>query len=481
MPLTINPVVQDSITVRREIVSRFFSTDPIFFSRLTPADIVMNLNNSLSFVMRKNIVGAVVLGVAAKVAGLQVAKLRYQPDNKWTVNVSLTDIQGVLTEAEKHLLPLSDNITLNALQKLGLRVLQRRYNVSLGNISESLYTSTAMTFQSIQDDWIQVVKFITETNVNRLAARYRVSVSAFAQAFNVTSNELYAMTLDQLDGLLSTRFTLVRGSLKIISPTVVSSSITEAQSISDNLKTITLASKERKSPITFVSTELTDIRTQATSMEETSSTTYPTTFRGTNPSSTISTTVRPSLPTLPVTTIVGNLLTDRAISLYPTKDSNISSNPSSKRKSSGTLTTSEVVRPTKGTSVGEKDVKKLALLVGVPAALLLLLVASSTVWCLSRKRRYSGDGKNKKNNNDIKIDNFWIEKNDGELATRQDEPGQEEQIHFMRSPGAYAGFDSRFKGIKYVPTSSTFDSDAPLRITKSRNDFENDSHQEIFV
>ena len=101
MPLTLNPAVQDAITVRGKTVKRFSRQDPTFFSRLTPVDIVMKLNYSLSFVMHKNIAGIVVLGLAAKSAGLQVEQLSYKPNNKWTVRLPMTEIKSVLREDEK--------------------------------------------------------------------------------------------------------------------------------------------------------------------------------------------------------------------------------------------------------------------------------------------------------------------------------------------------------------------------------------------
>ena len=101
MPLTINPIVQDAITGRNIVVQRLYPIDPAFFSRLTPADIVMTLNNvQLLFVMRSTIAGALVLGAAAKSAGLKATQLNYNPSNKWTVNISLTDIESVLNASE---------------------------------------------------------------------------------------------------------------------------------------------------------------------------------------------------------------------------------------------------------------------------------------------------------------------------------------------------------------------------------------------
>ena len=223
---------------------------------------------------------------------------------------------------------------------MGLYVLQRRYNVLFRKISESLFLPTSMTYQSIQDDWIRVVKFITGTNVDRLARKHQVSVSALAKALNFTSRELYAMTLDQLDGVLSTRFVLSRGSLKVVVPTVGSSNIT-------NIKT-TLVSQQ-----------------------------------GTTPES------------------------------YGT------SHTSKEVKASRTV---------EAKHIRGNDTKKLALLGSLPAGLLLLLVATSTFWCIRGKRRHSAE------KNDIKTINFMIETRSGKLLPRQDDVGQEEQFKLMISP-----------------------------------------------
>lgn len=428
MPLTINPVAQDIITERNpSIWKHVYGQDPVFFSRFTPADIVIQLNHSLAFVMRSTIVGALVLGAASKSAGLQTDHLKYQADNKWTVNVSLTDIKSVLNETEKYLLPLSDDITVTALQKFGLRVLEKRFNVSLGKIAKPLHLSTAVNFQSIQNDWIQVVKFITKINVNRLAAKYQVSVTTLAGALNLTLSQLYGMNLNQLDELLSKKFQFVKGSFEVIVPTLMTSTVETTL----RATTQTQTSPEEKSTVSGPSTE--------------SSTT----------------------PTQSLTTSAANQFTDKTIAL-------------SFSSTSSSLKTSGVARPTNDSSSGTTTTN-LALFVGVAVGLLLLLVASSTVWCFKRKRRTPVNNEKKKpnNNDNIKMNNFWVEKSDSEPASTQDEPRQE--VCFLRSPsGSTTGFDSRFKGL-YVSRSSTFIPDVPRNMINSIPDFENDTRREIFV
>lgn len=420
MPLTINPIVQDAITGRNIVVQRLYPIDPAFFSRLTPADIVMTLNNvQLLFVMRSTIAGALVLGAAAKSAGLKATQLNYNPSNKWTVNISLTDIESVLNASEKHLLPLSDNITLIALQNLGLRVLEKQFNVSLGRVSKSLSNSTARTFQSIQEDWIRVVKFITKTNVDRLAGKYEISVSALADALNSSASELYDMTLEQLAELLATKFEYVKGSLKVLVPTVATSTVQTTSDTTTPLQTTN------------------EIPT--TSLQETTQTQSTTKVSG-----------EPSTVSRSAATTIG-----------------------------GNQMTTEVDRPTDGSSTGGKDSINLALFVGAPGALLLLLVGSLALWCLKRKRRGSGNStkkkKEKKNNknDNVKMNNFWVEKNDAEVPPISET--------FVRRLSGINGLDSRFKGLKYVPTSASFAPEPPPNPISPRIDFQNDYRREIFV
>lgn len=433
MPLTINPVVQDAITGRNVVVKRFYPSDPTFYSRLTPADMVMKLNNiDLTFVMQKTIAGAVVLGVLAKSSGLETKQLNYNPSNKWTVNISLTDIDSVLNASEKHLLPLADNITLVALQNLGLRVLEKQFNVSLGRVSKSLYNSTARTFQSIQEDWIRVVKFITKTNLDRLAGKYQISVSTLADALKLSTSELYDMTLEQLAELLATKFEYVKGSLKVVT-TAATSTVETTPDVTTPVQTTNQ----------IPTTTLTQSTTKAAGQPSTVS--------------------RPAATTI-----------DGAVSTV-----------SSDGNSIGISSTTEVDRPTEGSSAGKKDSINWALYVGVPAALLLLLVGSLALWYLKRKRRGAGNSTKKKknekknNNSDIKMNNFWVEKNDAEVLPIRDETRQQTQS--VRRLSGTNGLDSRFIGLKYIPTSGTFAPEPPSTTINPRIDFQYDYRQEIFV
>ena len=141
--------------------------------------------------------------------------------------------------------------------------------------------------------------------------------------------------------------------------------------------------------------------------------------------------------------------------------------------------TTEVDRPTDGSSTGGKDSINLALFVGAPGALLLLLVGSLALWCLKRKRRGSGNStkkkKEKKNNknDNVKMNNFWVEKNDAEVPPISET--------FVRRLSGINGLDSRFKGLKYVPTSASFAPEPPPNPISPRIDFQNDYRREIFV
>ncbi len=202
MPLTINPVLQEVITKRGTIVQLFSGLNAEFYSRLSPVDMATSLGQSISHVMRNTISGAVVLGVAAKSNGLTTEELLYNPQNKWTVNISITEIRAVLATDELNLYPFSDNITLTKLQNLGLRVLGYKYNISLENQVEAFLSSNASTFRTIEQDWITVVRYITASKLNKLAERFEVNVETLAKALKLTSSELYNVTLTELDEIL---------------------------------------------------------------------------------------------------------------------------------------------------------------------------------------------------------------------------------------------------------------------------------------
>ena len=402
MPLSINPVVQEVITERGEILTLFYATNTEYYSKLSPVDMVISLEQSLSKVMRNTVSGAVVLGIAAKNNGLTTDKLIYNARNRWTVNVSLSEIRAVLTADEEYLYPISDNITLSKLQNLGLRVLGRKYNVSVENQTDALHSSNAITFRAVEQDWIDVVKYITKTKLVMLAEKYDVNMDILAKTLNLTSSELFNVTLGQLDGIL------------------------------------------------------------AKDLHFLLSTNPPTTDPPTTRAPTVPTT-SPTPPeiSLPTSQRVGSASTAKAT--HP-----IISTASGK--------------PTEGKSEGTTKIN-LALFVGVAVGLLLLFLASSSVWCFRRKRRDSTQNE-KSSKNDVKLNNLWLDKSQQSVSRSPEEPYRAEQSRFVRSASTSAlGVDSRFKGLRYSaprPTSMSF-APSTNRVPISRSSFIYDSRKEIFV
>lgn len=411
MPLTFNPVLQNLITKRGTIVQLFSSQNPDFYSRLSPADMVISLKQRVSGVMRRTVSGAVVLGIAAKSDGLTTKQLIYNQHNKWTVNVSSREILTVLTSDERHIYPFSDNITLTKLQNLGFRVLQNKYNISLENQAKMLYSSNATTFQSIQQDWIKVVNYITTSTLNKLAINYGVNVKIISQALNLSSSELHKLTLGQLDEIL----------LKDLS---------------------------------FLIPTTTPDTTTNTPMTGKSTTSIP----------------RATTKAAPLTPPMINL---------PTSHVNRRTEKSTHAGSDTTVLT----EPTKGNSE-RGTTSNLALFVGVAAGLLLLLVASSSVWCFRRKRRNSLCKDQNSNKNDINMSNLRMDKTDNTVnSASPEEHYKREQLRFVRSVSmSTIGVDSRFKGFKCnSPRSSSTSFTSSSQVPFTRNSFHYDYRKEIFV
>ena len=415
MPLTINPVLQDVITKRGTIVKLFSGLDPVFNSRLSPVDMAISLDQTISNVMRNTIRGAVVLGVAAKENGLTTEQLLYNPHNKWTVNVSLSEIRAALTADELNLYPFGDNITLTKLQNLGLRALGYKYNISIESQAEALHSSNATTFESIERDWINFVRYITANKVIKLAERYKVNTEALAKALNLTLNKLYQVTLRELDEIL----------LKDVSFLIITT--------------------------------------------PGGTTTIPTTV---SPISTTLPTTSPTIPTLSPT---------RPEIILPTSLYNGNETTVKSTQPNLDIVSTAPSKPTIGKSEGGTKIN-LALFVGVAAGLLLLFVASSSVWCFRRKRRNSSQNE-KSASNDIKMNHLWMDKTENSIPSSPEQQHEAEQFKFVRSTSASTlGVDSRFKGLRYStprPSSSTFTSNPQIPI--SRNSFIYDRRKEIFV
>ena len=426
MPLTINPVVQEVVTERGSIVRFFSGLNSEFYGRLSAVDMVVQLGQGLTQVMRNSVKGAVVLGEAARSDGLRTDQLLYNPRNKWTVNISLTDIRQVLTTSEQHLYPIADNITLSLLQDLGIRVLERKYNLSLGDQTELLHSSNSSTFQAIEQDWINVVMFIAKRKIKELANKHGLEIETLAKALNVSLGEVYNVTLEELDQILLKEFDFY---VSTTPKTTTSRPTTTAPS----------ASTSSPSPPTEAHTTTTKAPTTQTEPQSPPS-------------------KNPTLPTV---------------------RSQATGKPTWRNPDITTATAAG--EPTEGNSEATK--KNLVLFIGVSAGLLLLLLASSSVWCFRRKRRNSPEKDKSKNTNSVNMNNLWLDKPDGSILSSPEEIREIEHRRFVRSVSASTlGVDSRFKGLKYNtprPSSTTFASTTKIPI--SRNSFIYDSRKEIFV
>ena len=429
MPLTINPVVQEVITKRGSILKLFYATNSEYYSRLSPVDMVISLDQSMSKVMRNTVTGAVVLGIAAKSNGLTADKLLYNPHNRWTVNVSSSEIRDVLTTDEQNLYPISDNITLSKLQSLGLRVLGHRYNISVENQTEALDSSNASTYRAVEQDWIDVIKYITTNKLTSLAEKYDVSIDTLAKAINLTSSKLFNVTLGQLDEILSK-------DLSFLVPTTPSTHPTK-ESTTPSPPTTTLP------------------------------TTNPPTL--TNSPTTRSPTVPTTSPTPPEITLPTSLHVGSSSTAKSTHPSNLK------------IVTTAEGKPTEDKSEGTTKIN-LALFVGVAVGLLLLFVASSSVWCFRRKRRNAAQSE--KGKSDMKLNNLWLDRIEQPSSPSPEEQHKAEQSRFVRSASTSTlGVDSRFKGLRYSaprPSSMTF-APSTNRVPISRNSFIYDHRKEIFV
>ena len=207
LPITINQLVQDAIE-RDDFTDSIIKLNAAFFGNITLSDIVKDLNIETLPQLRKSWQGLVILGLAAQNNGLTVDKFEYVQTSKWTIIMTVEQLANV---SDNITLPLNNEVALITIQEAMFKILEKKFNFKTEEIVENFNTTKDEVYAFLEPGWIKVVNFITKKNILALSRNYSISPLHIAEALNMSLQELYNLTLPQLEDTLINKNDLIKG------------------------------------------------------------------------------------------------------------------------------------------------------------------------------------------------------------------------------------------------------------------------------
>ena len=207
LPLTINPLLQDWVR-KGNFLTILFNNDSNYYSQVSFSDII----NKLGLLPRvqgvKSIEALVILAAAAKADGLKPQNFKFVQPSKWSINMSEQDFANVSIQFT---IPVNDSTTLFNIQEKMFKVLEKKFEFTTDEVAQGLNKSKVEIYSALEPGWIDIVHFITEKNILRLAEKYTIPPFYIAQALNMSQSELYNSTLPQLEDILNNKLHLIKG------------------------------------------------------------------------------------------------------------------------------------------------------------------------------------------------------------------------------------------------------------------------------
>ena len=108
-------------------------------------------------------------------------------------------------------IPVNDSTTLFNIQEKMFKVLEKKFEFTTDEVAQGLSKSKEEIYSALEPGWIDIVHFITEKNILRLAEKYTIPPFYIAQALNMSQSELYNSTLPQLEDILNNKLHIIKG------------------------------------------------------------------------------------------------------------------------------------------------------------------------------------------------------------------------------------------------------------------------------
>lgn len=196
IPITFNPLIQKSVE-KSPIIELFYDLDKPFYSKVTVIDAAKNTERHVKKVITKTISVIFLTTASSHVSGsLKLNDLLYTEPSKWSYALK---VQSILNASNGTISKLTDAVVLYKIQESAMKVLEKRYGFSVGDILVELGL-TKMEFYGVDEEqWIGVVGIITEKVITDKTEKLNLTSCYLAEMVNKTEAEIKAFTLNEVD------------------------------------------------------------------------------------------------------------------------------------------------------------------------------------------------------------------------------------------------------------------------------------------
>ena len=196
LPISLNPVTQTPIKLS-SMLQHFYDKDPEFFSNVTLTDVAVDTKKDLKDLIQMKLIVVMLTVASSHVAGnLKTSDLKYLYGSKWSYSVQVEDL---IAASEESVVKLDDAMKLYKFQELGMKFLEKRFNLNMNNIQSELGLSRMEFLGANEEQWIKIVGIITEIMINRTSKELGFPPCYLAKLLNTTKENIEAFTLNEVD------------------------------------------------------------------------------------------------------------------------------------------------------------------------------------------------------------------------------------------------------------------------------------------
>ena len=202
IPVSISPLVQLPYIDISTTARFFYGMDKDFYSKVTALDVARNEDNDISETIKKPIGVVFLIAASSHVSKTLTRKQLTYPkrSSKWSYKIPVMEL---LSESNKGLYKLTDNIQIYKIQELAMKVLARRYGFSVDFILQKHRMNLMKFYAADEEQWIKIVGTITEIVIKNRSKQLNLTPCYLAELINKTQEEMEGFTLEEVDMYLN--------------------------------------------------------------------------------------------------------------------------------------------------------------------------------------------------------------------------------------------------------------------------------------
>ncbi|XP_028398300.1 uncharacterized protein LOC114521914 isoform X2 [Dendronephthya gigantea] len=204
IPVSISPLVQPAWIEMSRSVSFFYKTDRNFYSKVTPLDVAKNENQEISEIIKKPISVVFLIAASSRISQILTReKLIYDTgSSKWSYKIP---VKKLISESDGTVTKLTDTMKIYKLQELAMRVLARKYELSVDSILQKHGMNQMELYAADEEQWIKIVGTITDIVIKKRSNEMNLTPCYLAELINKTESETQGFTLQEVDIYLNNK------------------------------------------------------------------------------------------------------------------------------------------------------------------------------------------------------------------------------------------------------------------------------------